>query len=475
MTRRIAVLSLVFVLMLSVAVVATAESHVRIVRLSYIDGNVQMDRATGSGLERAILNTPIVQGTRIVTGDGGLAEVEFEDQSALRIASNSDIRFSQLLVNDAGAKVNEIKAADGVLYLDTRAKGQDIYRIIAEGQTFVVRPDSQARLEIAPERLQLAVFKGNAFLEKELQPVEVKRRETLTLNPHTSAAYELAKGIDTLPEDNWNQERRAYASAYARNAGYGGPGSGYGLEDLNYYGDFFYKRGFGYLWQPYGLAGYGSLWDPYSNGAWVAYPTVGYAWASAYPWGWLPYHYGSWVFVNGIGWAWSPGGGYNGAWYYNNFQPVVIATGPNGWRPTRPPVRPGRPSPAPTILVGNSIRAASVAGGRAAPDFASVIPGRAPRPAAPNAVFAAPNTRTTAAAPFARPTPVTRPQNGHVFVPPARAATPGWGGGPIGRAGAPVGVGGAGPAVGAPSTIGRGAPSAGAAPAHAGGGGVPHR
>ena len=49
------------------------------------------------GLDRAILNTPIVQGTRIVTRKDGLAEVEFEDQSALRMAENSEIRFSPAL------------------------------------------------------------------------------------------------------------------------------------------------------------------------------------------------------------------------------------------------------------------------------------------------------------------------------------------------------------------------------------------
>ena len=88
---------------------AFAESHVRIVRLSSVEGQVQMDRATGQGLERAILNTPIVEGVRLITGSDGLAEVEFEDQSALRLADDSEVKFSQLVMNDAGAKVNQIE------------------------------------------------------------------------------------------------------------------------------------------------------------------------------------------------------------------------------------------------------------------------------------------------------------------------------------------------------------------------------
>ena len=90
------------------SVAALADSHVRIVRLSSVEGQVQIDRATGQGLERAILNTPIVEGTRIVTGKDGLAEVEFENQSALRLTEDSEVKFSQLLMNDAGIKTNRI-------------------------------------------------------------------------------------------------------------------------------------------------------------------------------------------------------------------------------------------------------------------------------------------------------------------------------------------------------------------------------
>ena len=92
---------------------AFADSHVRIVRLSSVEGQVQIDRATGQGLERAILNTPIVEGTRIVTGADGLAEVEFENQSALRLTENSEVKFTQLLMNDAGTKTNRITVEKG--------------------------------------------------------------------------------------------------------------------------------------------------------------------------------------------------------------------------------------------------------------------------------------------------------------------------------------------------------------------------
>ena len=112
-----------------------ASSHVRIVRLSLVEGQVQMDRATGEGSERAILNTPIVEGTHLVTGTDGLAEVEFENESALRLTGDSEVKFSQLLMNDAGAKVNQIQVVKGLVYLNT-AKGDDVYRLVVGASSF---------------------------------------------------------------------------------------------------------------------------------------------------------------------------------------------------------------------------------------------------------------------------------------------------------------------------------------------------
>src|SRR5271167_4842945 len=142
---RFALSSMTAILLIAASVGAQAESHVRIVRLSYIDGQVQIEHAS-QGLDRAILNTPIVEGTRIVTRNDGLAEVEFEDQSALRLAGNSEVKFRQLTMTDTGAKVNEIEVVRGVVFFDVRSKSDDVYRAVAGGTTFLVRRDTVARI-----------------------------------------------------------------------------------------------------------------------------------------------------------------------------------------------------------------------------------------------------------------------------------------------------------------------------------------
>jgi len=413
------------VLLAGASVVARAESHVRIVRLSYVDGQVQMEHAD-QGLDRAILNTPIVEGTRIVTRNDGLAEVEFEDQSALRLAENSEVKFRQLTMNDAGAKVNEIEVVRGVAFFDVRSKSDDVYRAVAGGATFLVRRDTVARISAAPEQLRVAVLKGDVRLENQAQPVSVKKSESLTLDPNQPSDYKITHGTEALPVDAWNKEREAYDTAYAHNAGYGGPKTGYGLQDLNYYGNYFYAPGYGYVWQPYGFANSMVGWSPYTNGAWGFVPGIGYSWASAYPWGWLPYHYGSWAFLGGgVGWAWIPGS-YPGQWYANNFQstPVVVKA-PAGWQPVSPPSTPASDSPKPTILVGKAAGSpAYIPGGSIPPNFSSVIAGRNVGPNAATIDLVGPNARYNRA--VSQNAFVTRTgRNGssaHVFVAPAAAS-----------------------------------------------------
>ena len=449
------------------SLVARADSHVRIVRLSSVEGQVQMDRATGEGLERAILNTPVVEGTRIVTGSDGLAEVEFENQSALRLTEDSEVKFSQLLMNDAGAKINQIEVVKGMVYLDAASKGDDTYRLMVGDSSFLLRRNSEVRLSVTPEQIKLAVLKGDAQLENQSQAVSVGKKETLTLDRTNAASYTVAKDVEPVRFDAWNKEREDYQKTYAANEGYGGPSHAYGMQDLNYYGDFFYAPGYGYAWQPYGFANAMLGWNPYNNGAWMFYPGFGYAWASAYPWGWLPFHYGSWAFINGAGWSWLPGRGYNGQWYASNFQTIPkVIKAPSGWSAAAPPAV-ATNAGTPTVLVGNSGTAAvTVPGGRIPPNFASLVPGRTVAPTSahsfnkPTAVSAGANRAVFAP----HSAPVSAARGGpHVFAPPRPAAI-GAGGNVGGFEGHSSGA----------SAMGRGIGSTSSAASHASAG-APHK
>ncbi len=493
-----AVLAMAFVL---AGIYAQAESHVRIIRLSYIDGTVEMDRAVGQGMEKAILNTPVTEGVRLATGNDGLAEVEFENNSTIRLGENSEIQFTRLLSDDNGAKVNEVQLLRGTAYFDTKGSKEDIYRATAGNSVFLVHRDTQLRLSDNDGNATASVLKGEVELENQQHEVKVGKKETLTVDPGSASGYEIAKGVDAAPLDRWNDERSAYQQSYSyNNPGVSSGLNSYGYADLNYYGGWSNLPGVGYGWQPYGVSNWLG-WNPYMAGAWAFYPGFGYTWASAYPWGWLPYHYGNWTYLGGGGgWFWVPGGGgayRNNGWYSNGFQPAPVVHGPAGWAaPTRPTApSSGVSSYAPTVRVGTiGTMPPVIPGGRMPPNFRSVVPTSATSRAADRAMTlpghsAAPYNPATAgkttksavgadthatygqyAGSNAHPSLNAGQHSGHVFAPPPRSVSPGisaegmgGGYGVGGHPGAAPGMGG-GPALSGSHAMG---PSGG----HAGGGG----
>lgn len=361
--------------MLMAVVSAQATSHVRIVRLSYQDGKVQMSRAPGQGLERAILNSPIVEGSSVVTGTDGLAEVEFENNSAVRLGEATDVEFRQLLINDAGELINEVELVRGTMYFDTRFGKNNVYRVIAAGKTFVVPRKSQVRFMMNGDLVEVSVLGGEAQLQNNAELVKIKKNDTLSLDATSPAGFTLAKGVDSIPLDRWNNERGAYQTVYAyNNTGYGSSAlTGYGFQDLAYYGGFMMLPGYGMVWQPYGASNWLG-WDPYMSGAWAFTPGFGYVWASAYPWGWLPYHYGAWGYSPGVGWFWAPGNSTGGGGVVTNWKPTTpVLKGPPGYVPPTPPVSPAIGA-KPSILVGVIGRTpAYLPGGPVPPNFASVL------------------------------------------------------------------------------------------------------
>src|SRR5512135_3469074 len=115
MTRHmtIALLALAVCVCTLVALPGFADSQARIVRLSDIEGSVQIDRHSGQGFEKAILNMPVTQGVLVRTDSGGRAEIEFEDGSVLRLAPDTQVDFQQLSLRSSGARVSTINIGQG--------------------------------------------------------------------------------------------------------------------------------------------------------------------------------------------------------------------------------------------------------------------------------------------------------------------------------------------------------------------------
>ena len=285
------------------------DSQARIVRLSDVQGDVQIDRNTGQGFEKAFLNLPIVQGAKLQTGKDARAEVEFEDGSTLRITPETAIDFAQLSLRDSGMKVTTVHLQEGTAYVNFAGAKDDEFSLTFGRQKLPLAQAAHLRIEMGDTEATVAVFKGDVQVQSapvRLRSARIARRPSIL---PTGIAPPWPRIWSRIHDDEWDKKTDQYHEQYASKSYNNYSPYAYGTNDLNYYGNFSTVPGYGTLWQPY-FAGAG--WDPFMNGAWAFSPGFGYGWVSGYPWGWTPYHYGSWVYVPAYGWGWQPGGSWAG-------------------------------------------------------------------------------------------------------------------------------------------------------------------
>ncbi len=67
-----------------------------VARVSFVQGSVQLLAGQGTDFQQAVMNMPVVDGSRLQTGGDGQAEVEFGDGSVARLTPNSALQFDHL-------------------------------------------------------------------------------------------------------------------------------------------------------------------------------------------------------------------------------------------------------------------------------------------------------------------------------------------------------------------------------------------
>ena len=316
------------------ALPSLADSQARIVRLSDVQGGVQIDRNTGLGYEKAFLNLPVTQGVKIQTKVSGRAVVEFEDGGTLRVAPESVVEFTQLSLRDSGTKVSAVGMQEGTIYLNFASVSGNEFTLTFGHEKLTLTHPARLRVSIGDTDAKVAVFNGDVQVAAPSGTVEVSKNQTVTFDLADQDRSKLAKNVEPAAYDEWDKQQDQYEQRYTKAAYSSYSPYAYGTSDLSYYGSFFNVAGYGMLWQPYFV---GAGWDPFMAGAWAYYPGFGYSWVSGYPWGWTPYHYGGWAYLPPYGWVWEPGGSWAG---FNGIP--VVSNPPANFQQPQAPGSPGQ-------------------------------------------------------------------------------------------------------------------------------------
>jgi len=343
---RIAILGLAVCLFLPATAAAQESdySYVRIVRLSLVEGDVQVQRPESTEWEVAQVNLPLKHGYRVATGNGR-AEIEFESGATARLASNTLLHFSELALENGG-RVTRLTLRYGTATFYANLERRDLFRVSTSHLEAEVSDNSRFRLDATDDGSWVTVLKGDVAVDARGGGYyRLTKGRSAYVNAIGQVALERASSPDAW--DRWVSGRDEVvlsASNYSRR--YTNAPFNYGMADLYHYGSWYNVPGYGYCWQPYAL---GVGWSPFLYGKWVFLRHVGWTWVSFEPWGWVPYHYGRWTFVQARGWLWVPG-------HFNRFHGGAVHwvrhSGRIGWIPRSPRDRAGQP---PANLPGGTV------------------------------------------------------------------------------------------------------------------------
>jgi hypothetical protein len=285
-------------------------SHARIVRLSFVEGAVAVQRPDVDEWAAALVNTPIQEGFQVSTAEDGFAEVEFENASTARLGQFSLLEFAQLVLAPSGGKINRLRLHQGYATFNFIPEDDDYYEVTAGDATFLPHGKSRFRLDMQDDLLLVKVFKGSVEITSPEGSGTVGEDAMLELRRGGDPAFQITQGVTKDEWDEWVDKREGHVEL-VRNQGLA-PAPGvysndatsllYGFADLASYGQWVVLPGYGSAWAP----NVGAGWAPYSYGRWCWYPSYGYTWISSEPWGWMPYHFGQWVYQPGYGWCWIP-------------------------------------------------------------------------------------------------------------------------------------------------------------------------
>ncbi len=266
-------------------------SNVRAVRLSDVEGKVQVFNGTSTAFDQAQPNMPVVEGMKLVTADDGRVEIQFEDGSVARVTPNSSLTLNQLRRNGDGSTVTTIDANSGLTYYELNGRGGQY--TVRFGPNSVIPVDGSIfRVNLDGNPADLAVMHGTVHVQDNQNlSLDVHTNQSIHFDTQNPGQYEVIQSVSADSWDQWNSDRdQSLASlesdATTARASSGNPDDP-GWNDLDYYGDWYSVPGYGMAWGPSGV---GQNWDPFGVGSWGYYPSFGYTWISGYPWGWWPYH-----------------------------------------------------------------------------------------------------------------------------------------------------------------------------------------
>ena len=160
-------------------------SHVRVVRLSFVDGTVTVRSPGSTEWAPATINVPIQEGFSVATDKKSFAEVQFENGSTVRLGELSAIDFTQLALTPQGGHINHLTLDEGYATLHVVPQRNDDYLLSASGVSLAPLGKTEFRTDLNQDHLRVEVFNGHVQASDSTQTETLAKNNSLVRDADT--------------------------------------------------------------------------------------------------------------------------------------------------------------------------------------------------------------------------------------------------------------------------------------------------
>ncbi len=285
-------------LILSILVVPAVafSDDLNMVRISLIEGDVQVLIQDTTDWTAGVVNLPLNEGDRMWVPDRSRAELQL--QRGVYIRADEDTALDILTVTQDSA---QFYLDSGHLYINNRRGGIRTAQIDTPISSIRSYDNSIMMVDVSEDGItEVSVLKGYVFAESRAGATRVAAGNTLTIRGESTADIAPLGSPDEW--ERWNMDRDRTLTAWGESSRYLPDELHEYSSDFDENGRWLYVADYGYVWTPTMVA---AGWAPYTTGRWI-WIRGNYVWIDYDPWGWVPCHYGRWVFVSPYGWSWVP-------------------------------------------------------------------------------------------------------------------------------------------------------------------------
>ncbi len=266
-------------------------------RISLIEGDVQIKTPGAGDWGIASINGPVGEGDQVWAPQSGRVELQLNSGTYIRLNEGSAL---QILSMDKDS--SQFYLSQGNAYIYYAAPGGSVMQVDTPDASTRAFDKGIFRIDMSEQYTDVAVYQGSVETENNVGRTRINAGQMVALGPNTNG--ELAMMGPSDDWETWNKTRNDWI--FARRSA----SSRYLPVELRAYSYDFDNSGrwvqvpdYGYVWTPTVMIG--ASWSPYRDGRWI-WRGDDYIWVASEPWGWAPYHYGRWSFGVNIGWFWVP-------------------------------------------------------------------------------------------------------------------------------------------------------------------------